>query len=749
MHAGSTRAPSLPVTNTTNGFTVGANSGFPASCVVYNRAPQPPATVQVAKTWIVNGVAFPDGSQPADLAAALQLEGADWPWSTVQTGYNAGDVVAISETTSISPASLCTVTSQRVTLANGTTVDLALPYNATLAAGANAYQITNTVNCPSRLTLVKNVLNGPAADSAWTLTAVAPAGALVGPAGVTGVTAPVTPLVTYPLTESAGDARYVQQVGTGAVAIPGSTISWFCSQVDPTTGTIIPGFSDGLNGGVTVPPGMAVSCEARNQTASLTLTKVVVNTHGGTAVPGDWNLTATPGPNPFGLTAQTVQGSSAGVEIFVRPGQPYTLTESAGPAGYTLAGIQCVTSIAPLPRELTSITLEVGEIGVCTYTNVDQPARLTLVKTVTNTNGGTALPTAWTLAAAGPTPISGTSGSAPVTNAEVDAGTYTLSESAGPAGYTAGTWSCTAGTLTGSSLVLPVGTSATCTIDNDDQPAQLTLVKTVTNDNGGTAPPTAWTLVRRPAPRPSQGRPGQSSVTNATVDAGTYALSESGGPAGYTAGSWSCTGGTLTGASLVLTPGSAATCTINNNDQPAQLTLVKVVDPAESGSGRVAADWTLTASGPTPASGNGDPSSPGGVNAVVDQRRHLRAQRDRPRRIHTRHMELHRRSPHRRFGHRAQRRQRHVHDHEHGGGSPAHPCQGRRQRQHRRDDPPDRMDADSRERRIHHLGRHRQHRRDQRRRGCRHLHPLGIRAVRDTRHPRGSASAPRAAPPRP
>ncbi|MCO5953558.1 VWA domain-containing protein [Microbacterium yannicii] len=608
---------SLPVTNTTNGFTVTANSGFPASCVVYNRAPQPPATIQVAKTWIVNGVAFEDGSQPADLAATLRLQGADWPWSTVQTGHNAGDVVGITETTSISPASLCTVTSQRVTLANGTTVDLALPYNATLAAGANAYRITNTVNCPSRLTLVKNVLNGPAADSAWTLTAVAPAGALVGPAGVTGVTAPVTPLVTYPLTESAGDARYVQQVTAGAVAIPGSTISWFCSQVDPTTGTIIPGFSDGLNGGVTVPPGMAVSCEARNQTASLTLTKVVVNTHGGTAVPGDWNLTATPGANPFGLTAQTVQGSSAGVEIFVRPGQPYVLTESAGPAGYTLAGIQCITSIAPgMPRELTSITLEVGEIGVCTYTNIDQPAHLTLVKTVTNTNGGTALPTAWTLAADGPTPISGTSGSAPVTNAEIDAGTYTLSESAGPAGYTAGTWSCTAGTLTGSSLVLPVGLSATCTIDNDDQPAQLTLVKTVTNDNGGTAPPTAWTLTATGA-TPISGATGSSSVTNATVDAGTYTLSETGGPAGYTAGNWSCTGGTLTGASLVLTPGAAATCTINNNDQPAQLTLVKVVDPAESGSGRLPADWTLTASGPTPASGNGDPTSPGGVNARV------------------------------------------------------------------------------------------------------------------------------------
>ena len=47
-----------------------------------------------------------------------------------------------------------------------------------------------------------------------------------------------------------------------------------------------------------------------------------------------------------------------------------------------------------------------GVTATCTINNNDQPATLTLVKTVTNDNGGTALPTAWTLAAAGPTPAS-------------------------------------------------------------------------------------------------------------------------------------------------------------------------------------------------------------------------------------------------------------------------------------------------------------------------------------------------------
>ena len=71
------------------------------------------------------------------------------------------------------------------------------------------------------------------------------------------------------------------------IPIPGSTVSWFCSQVNPTTGAVIPGFADGLNGGVTVPFGFAVSCEARNQTAGLTLIKSVINDNGGTAVPSD------------------------------------------------------------------------------------------------------------------------------------------------------------------------------------------------------------------------------------------------------------------------------------------------------------------------------------------------------------------------------------------------------------------------------------------------------------------------------
>ena len=78
-------------------------------------------------------------------------------------------------------------------------------------------------------------------------------------------------------------------------------------------------------------------------------------------------------------------------------------------------------------------------------------------------------------------------------------------------------------------------------------PAQLTLVKTVTNDNGGTALADGVDVDARPGRRRSTGATGAPTVTNAPVSAGSYALSETGGPAGYAASAWSCVGGTQTG----------------------------------------------------------------------------------------------------------------------------------------------------------------------------------------------------------
>ena len=93
---------------------------------------------------------------------------------------------------------------------------------------------------------------------------------------------------------------------------------------------------------------------------------------------------------------------------------------------------------------------------------------LTLVKKVTNNNGGSAVPANWTLTAIGPTGFSG-NGPRVSSGAGFGAGSYDLSESGGPAGYTASDWVCVGGTQDDAdTITLGQGESATCTITNDD-----------------------------------------------------------------------------------------------------------------------------------------------------------------------------------------------------------------------------------------------------------------------------------------
>jgi hypothetical protein len=228
---------------------------------------------------------------------------------------------------------------------------------------------------------------------------------------------------------------------------------------------------------------------------------------------------------------------------------------------------------------------------------------------VVNNNGGTATASNWTLTASGPTGFSG-SGPSVSSGAGFDAGTYNLSESGGPAGYTASAWNCAGGSQNDSDTVtLALGQSATCTITNDDQGPGLTLAKQVVNDNGGTAVPANWTLTAT-GPTGFSGA-GPSVSSGAGFVAGTYDLSESGGPAGYAASAWVCVGGTQNdGNTVTLTAGQAATCTITNNDQAPALTLIKQVIN-DDGGGAVAANWTLTATGPTGFSGSGPSVSSG------------------------------------------------------------------------------------------------------------------------------------------
>jgi hypothetical protein len=307
--------------------------------------------------------------------------------------------------------------------------------------------------------------------------------------------------------------------------------------------------------------------------------------------------------------AWTLQpGSSFGPRSFLPSREDVSVTEAAEP-GWALQSVVCRNGNG---TELTgySVNLAQGRVVLgdvpdvaaaaaapitCTFTNAARPASLTLIKSVVNDNGATAVPADFQASIDGTNVDWETAISLP-------AGSHSASE-AGLPGYTAGSWGgdCAAD----GSITLAPGQDATCSITNDDAAPSLTLVKSVVNDNGGTATAADFSL-SADGPTPISGAGGATS--DATFAAGTYTLSETDLP-GYAAGDWSCVGGAqVDAASVTIALGEAVTCTIVNDDAAPSLTLVKEVVNDDGGTA-TAADFTLTADGPTPISGAGGATS--------------------------------------------------------------------------------------------------------------------------------------------
>jgi hypothetical protein len=373
QNATCTDSHNAPVTSTnsgTLGFTVDAKADDAITCTVYNQSPIPPASVVVNKVWDIDGTTFPNGSQPTAFQAHLSLTGQTDPnFGTTFTGYQQGDSVTVGETvdTDLLPPG-CT--------AGTPTGDIG---DHTLAAGLNTYSITNPVTCTTTLTLLKHVINPygtPADPNSWTLTASQDGGSQTFH-GTTGVKDDITAGDLYNLSES-DVPGYKQEIVNGAILPKGDTGSWHCvlRLKDGSTG---PEF-DGLNGGVTVGLGQNAECTANNiaQKATLTLQKTVLNTHGGTAVPTDWDLTATPLNTDTGAMPITGKdGGSTVTDASVVPLVGYTLTEANGPADYLPVGDPvCVVTGTTTPADMSGdvVTPALGQDVTCTFTNQDQMA---------------------------------------------------------------------------------------------------------------------------------------------------------------------------------------------------------------------------------------------------------------------------------------------------------------------------------------------------------------------------------------
>ena len=352
---------------------------------------------------------------------------------------------------------------------------------------------------------------------------------------------------------------------------------WVCDNNAKNSGT-----SSTAN--ITLPVGAHVICTITNDDVkpTLTLKKVVNHTYGGDAVASDWTLMAKEG---LTVVLSGVSGVSGQVA-----GGTYDLTES-GPASYSLVGWSCDNG-----DNQGAVTLASGDDVTCTATNDSKPAGLKLVKKVAENNfGATASATDWNLAADGPGG-NDFNGNGTAENTTLPAGNYALSESGGPEGWTAGEWACDAGSYDADNdtVTLGIGVSATCTITNSAIQPRITLHKRVQSGNGGTATYLDFLLGADHdngqfsiSGYNDVGDNGDSSVIDAAVLVGKYTLSETANVSGYAAAAnWVCIAdsGVFNGADeLILGAGQHADCTITNTENPAALTVRKVVNNSYGG----------------------------------------------------------------------------------------------------------------------------------------------------------------------
>ncbi|MDF9878687.1 hypothetical protein M2316_004044 [Cellulosimicrobium cellulans] len=262
----------------------------------------------------------------------------------------------------------------------------------------------------------------------------------------------------------------------------------------------VPVTSSGATGfGVVLPGSGFVSCTVYNQPLGGVVVDKTWVIDGVELAEGDQpdgftaELSLT-GPGGAGATAQEWGAERGGYQ---GPEGVVVDETSTVPDGCVLADAE-VTSVDGEPVEPVALpygTTAASPAREIVVTNrVTCPPMLTLVKEVVNDDGGEAAVVDWTLSAAGPVRVEGTTGDDAVTYAPVEAGDYLLAED-GPQGYASLGWVCV-DDVTGAAVdvvddVVNVGETdaLTCTVTNDDV-AEPTPAPTTTPP-AATAPPTA------------------------------------------------------------------------------------------------------------------------------------------------------------------------------------------------------------------------------------------------------------------
>jgi uncharacterized repeat protein (TIGR01451 family) len=311
----------------------------------------------------------------------------------------------------------------------------------------------------------------------------------------------------------------------------------------------------------------------------LTVYKIVVNDNGGQASPSAFSMHVKSATTTAEVVGSPQSGTATGTQ-YTLAGGSYVVTETGGPSGYTASySGDCNSS-----GEVAVIN---GQNKICTITNDDQVAQLTVIKHVVNDNGGTAASSDFAMTVTGSN-VSQTSFAgqeSPGVTVTLDAGSYSVNESVTLAGYAKSLGANCSGTITN-------GESKTCTITNDDVQPTLTVVKLVDNTAGGSATSSDFIMQVTGGSTSITDFPGSDTGSVLHVNAGTYTVGEV-AVTDYTPSFVNCT---VQGV-VTLHIGDTTTCTVTNvYVKPApkhgQIAVVKHVDSANGGI-KTAADFDI------------------------------------------------------------------------------------------------------------------------------------------------------------
>jgi hypothetical protein len=390
--------------------------------------------------------------------------------------------------------------------------------------------------------------------------------------------------------------------------------NWACTDADGEVPVTNGGDPSGAD--VTVVVGQDVTCGIVNLfqyeiDQSLTVRKIIVSDHGGTATLAEFEVSVDGVEVDWANPASTTGGTQLVAEL----AGTYTLSEVAVD-GYDPGTWACSDLDGPVPVtnggafDGADVTVEANQHVLCSITNDDLPPpveqSLTVTKIIVSDNGGTATVVDFEVSVDGvevdwSDPDSPTGGTEVVRDLP---GTYRLSE-ADVDGYVEGQWTCidefgdvpvsNGGLFSGADVVVAPDQRVHCSITNEDEfvPVPgLIVVKVIRSLNGGTATLDDFD-VAVDGFEVNWEDPGSQTGGSRFVSGkpGTYTLSEA-DLEGYMEGRWSCrdakyrlvpvsNDGHFSGADVVVEAGQQVTCTITNNDEKLrpEVSVTKRTDP--------------------------------------------------------------------------------------------------------------------------------------------------------------------------